>query len=308
MLHRFITNIVTGLTIMAMSVGAFSPTARAVTVVTESVKIEGGTADFGSGLHALGTPTGDGSVKWDFTTDGSGLKATVRVQGTLYLDSVDPGCARVTIEFKSSSDGSGPALATRHTDVCVTTAGHNANDSTNKKLVDESFSSCDLNSVVLQTNPVVNGQPVSPGSHKLFSQAPNKRKLSVKVNSNDADFGTGTHAGGGPTGDGLVQFTRENCNVTGLVSGTLYYDSLFSEGCAQIIIDFENSSGTALKSQTIKKCGPGGNANDAVNKKTVDETFNGASLSKIRLRVGQVLPDGSFVRVQSKTCDLAQCN
>lgn len=307
MLHRVITRIITGLTIIAMSTGAFSTTAWAITVDTESVKIEGGTADFGSGLHALGSPTGDGTVKWDFTSDSSGLKATVRVQGTLYLDSVDPGCARVTIEFKSSSDGTGPSLATRHADVCVTTTGHNANDATNKKLVDESFSSCDLNSVVLQTNPVVNGQPVSPGNHKSFS-APNKRKLSLKVNSNDADFGTGTHAGGGPSGDGLVQFTRENCNVTGLVSGTLYYDSLFSEGCAQIIIDFENSSGTALKSQTIKKCGPGGNANDAGNQKSVDETFNNASLSKIRLRVGQVLPDGSFVRVQTKTCDLAQCN
>jgi hypothetical protein len=95
--------------------------------------------------------------------------------------------------------------------------------------------------------------------------------------------------------------------VTGLVSGTLYYDSLFSKGCAQMEIFFENSGGSTIKSGTVQNCGPGGNANDAVNKKNVDETFSSGSLFKIRLRVGQVLPDGSFVRVQTKTCDFLEC-
>jgi hypothetical protein len=267
------------------------------------VKINFGTADFGSLGHALGAPFGSGDVLWFFSTVNGSLRAQADVDGRLFLDSLDPGCARLTIEFKSNA---GAILATRTKNVCVTVTGHNANDSTNQVDVHEVFSSSDLDQVVFRTHSVVNGQVVS-SSPPFISTAPNLKKHEVIVNSNDADFGKGTHAGGGPTGSGLVQLTRNNGSVTGLVSGTLYYDSLFSEGCAQMIILFEDSGGSALRTETVKKCGPGGNANDAVNKKNVDETFTNGSLFKIRLRVGQVLPDGSFVRVQTKTCDFHEC-
>jgi hypothetical protein len=290
-----------------MMLAALSPAVQAqggLTVKTDNVKIDFGTADFGIKPHALGSPTVSAELDWVFSTVNGSLHARAGVVGVLFLDSLDPGCARVTIEFKSSS---GASLASRHKDVCVTTTGHNANDSTNQAEVREEFGSSDLNQVVVQTHSVVNGRVVST-SPAFTSTAPNVKKHDVKINSDNADFGNGLHAGGGPTGSGLVQFTRENGSLKGLVSGTLYYDSLFSEGCAQLIIDFENSAGNALKTETVKKCGPGGNANDAVNKKTVDGTFTSGSLFKIRLRAGQVLPDGSVVRVQTKTCDFAKCS
>jgi hypothetical protein len=272
-------------------------------VKTDQVKINFGTADFGFGGSALGSPTNDGLVFWLYSSVNGSLQAKARVSGVLFLDSLEPGCARLTMEFKSSS---GAILATRNKDICVTTTGHNANDSTNLLQVLEDFAAGDLNQVILKTHSVVNDHVVST-SPAFTSTAPNVKKNDVIINSNDADFGTGTHAGGGPTGSGLVKLTRNNGNVTGLVSGTLYYDSLFSEGCAQMEIFFENSAGTSIHSETIKKCGPGGNANDVVNKKNVEETFSSGSLFKIRLRVGQVLSDGSFVRVQTKTCDFLEC-
>jgi len=299
--HRFIIRLAMAL---AIAVAPGAARAQGLIVKTDHVTINFGTADFGFGAHAYGTTSNDGAVFWFFPTVNGSLQAKARVAGALFLDSFDPGCARLTIDFKSSS---GASLATRNKDICVTTTGHNANDSTNELFVLEDFASSDLNQVVLKTHSVVNGQNVST-SPAFTSTAPNVKKNDVKINNDNADFGSGLHALGGPSGNGLVQLTRNNGNVVGLVNGTLYYDSLFNEGCAQIIILFENSAGSALKTETIKKCGPGGNANDTVNKTTVDKTFSSASLFKIRLRVGQVLPDGSFVRVQAKTCDFAQCN
>jgi hypothetical protein len=288
----------------AIVLGVLTPAAGAqdLVVKTDNVKINFGTADFGLGASILGSPSNDGFVLWFFSSVNGSLQAKARVAGVLFMDSLDPGCVRLTIEFKSSS---GAILATRNKDLCVTTTGHNANDPTNERDVLEDFANPDLNQVVLKTHSVLNNQIVST-SPAVTSTAPNIKKHDVSINGDNADFGKGPHLGGSP-GSGLVQLTRDNGNLKGLVSGTLYYDSLFSEGCAQIIIDFENSAGSALKTETVKKCGPGGNANDAVNKKSVDETFSSSSLFKIRLRVGQVLPDGSFIRVKKKVCDFKEC-
>src|SRR5439155_24567050 len=46
--------------------------------------------------------------------------------------------------------------------------------------------------------------------------------------------------------------------------------------------------------------GPGGNANDSTNQRSIDETFNSPSLFQIRLRVGTV-SGTNFVNVTSRT-------
>jgi hypothetical protein len=303
--HRFVTRLIAA-TAVAIAFGVLKPArAQGLIVKNDPVLINGGTADFGSGGgHVVGTPTGSGFVTWEFSTINGSLVVNARVHGTLYLDSLDPGCARLTIEFKNRS---GAVLTTRTKDVCVTTSGHNANDSTNQSRVDEQYASSHLEAVVLRTNAVVNDRVVMPGTSKTVD-LPDSIRHPMIINNGNADFGGGGgHAGGTPVDFGAVELSRNDGNVTGGVSGALYYDSLFSEGCAQMIILFENSAGSTIRSETVKKCGPGGNANDPVNKKNVDETFTGGSLFKIRLRVGQVLPDGSFVRVQTKTCDFLEC-
>ena len=304
--HRFVTRLITA-TAVAIAFGGLKPAAWAQGLIVENdpVLINGGTADFGSGgAHAAGTPTGSGFVTWEFSTINGSFVATAHVHGTLYWDSVDPGCARLTMAFKNRS---GTVLTTRTKDVCVTVTGHNANDSTNQAVIDERYGSSNLESVVLRTNPVVNNQVVGSGTSKTVD-LPDSKRHSMTINNGNADFGGGAgHAAGTPIDFGAVELSRNNSDVTGRVTGALYYDSLFSEGCAQVIILFENSGGSTISSETVKKCGPGGNANDAVNKKNVDKTFTSGSLFKIRLRVGQVLPDGSFVRVQTKTCDFLEC-
>src|SRR4030095_10675407 len=52
------------------------------------------TADFGSGFHANGGPTGPYSVTWDFTPAGGVVQVSARVQGTLYLDQLGSGRRR----------------------------------------------------------------------------------------------------------------------------------------------------------------------------------------------------------------------
>src|ERR1700720_877160 len=80
---------------VATTLGVLSSVAQAqgLTVKMDEVKIDGGTADFGSGAHALGSPTGSGTVKWEFSTVNGSLTARATVSGTVYWDSLDSqGC------------------------------------------------------------------------------------------------------------------------------------------------------------------------------------------------------------------------
>src|SRR5260370_27361946 len=110
---------------LAIMLGALSPAvwAQGLAVKIDEVKINFGTADFGDGLHIAGSPERGTPVFWEFSTVNGSLHAQATVSGILFLDSLDPGCARLTIEFKSSS---GAILATRTKKVCLTVTGHNA--------------------------------------------------------------------------------------------------------------------------------------------------------------------------------------
>jgi len=148
----------------------------------------------------------------------------------------------------------------------------------------------------------------SGSSFQDVAGLPNVKKYEVNINNGQADFGTRLHAGGGPTGSALIKLSYDAVgNVTGLVDGTLYWDSLFAGGCSQLIIEFRNVNGTTLSSETIEKCGAGGNANDAGNKKSVNKSFSRGSLMQIVLRLGILLPDGSFQNVKKKLCDFKEC-
>jgi hypothetical protein len=298
--HRFIFNLATRFTIIGLSLGCLSAAVRGQGVVkTDQITINGEQADFGSGLHLLGTPTGGGSVKWEYSTVNGSLSAKATVQGTLYVDSLDPYCARLTIEFKNAA---GTKLtAARVKDICGL-GGGNANLSFNQLAINESFTSSELNSVFLRTNPLVNGAPIDVTSHNTgTSNAPGSKAHDVIINNGNTDFGRDPHVAGSPSTSASVQLTRDQGNVTGRVKGTLYWDSLFAGGCTRLIIDFENASGTNLNEKTIDRCGTGGNANDAGNKLAIDQSFTSGSLVQIHLRVGTLLQDGSFRNVVSKT-------
>lgn len=81
--------------IAAGIVGAAAPSASAVPPIdVDTIRISGGRADFGDGLHILGKPSGDATVAW--RQSGSTIGATVT--GTVYYDDASQGgCARVRV-------------------------------------------------------------------------------------------------------------------------------------------------------------------------------------------------------------------
>lgn len=125
------------------------------------------------------------------------------------------------------------------------------------------------------------------------------------VNNGSADFGSGSHSGGGPSEPATITFDWSTASgtfiATGRVRGTLYWDALFGGGCARLVIRFLNSTGTSLRTRTIDECGPGGDANSLANRTGVDESFStGGDLANIRITVAE-LDDGTSVNAQSFT-------
>ena len=61
-----------------------------------------GEVDFGSGNHSGGYPA-FGSIRWSYASVNGVNVVTVRVKGTLYLDQLGSGCARIKIFFQDSN-------------------------------------------------------------------------------------------------------------------------------------------------------------------------------------------------------------
>ena len=118
------------------------------------------------------------------------------------------------------------------------------------------------------------------------------------INNGSADFGSGNHAFGGPQSNGTITYDWSTVGTqirsTGRVRGTLYWDSAVSSGCARLTIRFRRSDDVNLAVRTIDECGPGGDANNSLNKTSVDESFGSIDLSYIVLTTA-VLQNGSPV-------------
>jgi hypothetical protein len=290
-----------GIVLAAGATLAAAPSANAAAAGTFAGHINGGVADFGSGLHALGAPTGDGTLDWDLspTAGNADLNVSARVRGTLYWDSLDAGRARVIVTFE---DRFQHVLATRTVD--APGPGGNANLASNQAHVDVSFTSPDLDKVVIQTRQVLpNGGLTGGGS--LFGFAPLTARFAPRVNNGNADFGSGSHVGGAPVGSGSLEFNRLPHTMTADVRGTAYWDALFSAGCTRVLADFEDASGHILATlHDQDACGPGGDANDVRNQHSVTLHFESPALFKVRLRVGAFV-NGTLVGAVATTYTFA---
>ncbi len=125
------------------------------------------------------------------------------------------------------------------------------------------------------------------------------------INNGSADFGSGTHYGGGPQGAGTITYDWSTTatgllGITGRVRGTLYWDSLWSAGCARLSIQYRNVAGANLFVRNIPVCGTGGNANNAGNKIAVDDSFGSTALDHIILTTA-VIQNGAPVGAVSTT-------
>jgi hypothetical protein len=312
---RFINGVVTTVAI-AITLGILCPTAWAqgVIVKTDQITLENAQADFGSGFHVFGRPLGGGSITWNYSTAGGSLVARATVKGTLYVDTANtlpntPYGARLLIYFENAA---GTELGFRNKDLCCILPTTNANDAQNQLAINESFVSSELASVFVGVVVLIRsreqGRPwysmaIAMGaghpSASASSAAPVNKKHDVRFNNGNNDFGGDTHLVGSPITSGLLQLTRNGGSVTARVKGTLYWDTLFGNGCTRLIIDFQDLNGTNIRQKMIDRCGSGGNANDSANKLSVDESFTSGSLMKVRLRVG-TLQDGNFRNVETR--------
>lgn len=293
--QRFSPRPVLSAVLAAGTIAVFGTQSAAMTVQTDYRKLDGVRADFGSGFHSLGSPTGNGVVLWDYAPSGLGIIATARVKGTLYWDALfSAGCARLTITYK---DYSGHTITTNTATLCA--PGGDANNSANQKAVDVSFGDQNLASIVISANEVQNGTVLSGAS--TSSASPPARGYPVKIDSGNADFGSGTHAFGSPTGNANVTINRAFPGglLNSTVTGTLYWDSLLSPGCARAIVNFQDGTGNTVFSRVNDACGPGGDANSASNQTAIDD-YDLDGMWQVQLRIGS-LAGTSFVGVTNQT-------
>jgi hypothetical protein len=282
--------------------GVAAPVAGATTVRTDAIKINGGTADFGSGQHSLGSPQGSGTDVWGFTASGGTLNVSAHLTGTLYWDSLDPGCARVVVHFE---DRFGHDLITpkRPPDACG--PGGDANLTSNQRQVNYSYSSPQLDEVVVQTRQVnPNGALSGGGTSDDFEPlVSNHQPL---INSGTADFGgSGSHMFGAPTTSAEVDIDKGTGTMSAYITGRLFWDALFSSGCPQLAVDYLDVNNTVLKSAPPQSfCGPGGDANNSANWRDVSLNYSNPALYRVRLRVGS-LAGSSFVNVTTVTYSFA---
>ena len=271
---------------------ATAPPALAATAGIDSGLLAGsggdfpGNADFGSGTHISGIPSGGYTVTWDYTPVNGVVVVTARVAGTLYFDRLGGGCARLLINFQDLSFNN--LFATQTTQFCG--PGFDANNAANKRGIN----------VASPADSRIRHVQLVIGSGATAGQILNDRTTTETfpgvtatetINSGTADLGGPgpvLHLFGAPVNPYHASLALQtNGTVRGDVNGILFWDST-GPGTACALIDFMDSSGVLLTpTRTVSVSGQkGGNATLASNQRSFDSFFSNASLFKIRLRVG----------------------
>lgn len=286
---RFGTTLFLTVAVMALMLGALSSSAHGAIAGVDKVRM-GDEADFGSGSHNFGYPD-FGTIKWDYRAVNGIVRVSAQVQGTLYVDKLGSGCARLIVNFQDRDFNN---VSSQTIQFCG--PGFNANAPANKRSVDISNvpdQRVRRVQLVVGSGPTV-GQIVMDQAYGRFSA--NLEKY-VSIDNGAADFNSD-----------VLLVIRDNGRIRGNVSGTLFWDS-FSAGCARLIIDFMDVNSASLSTTTVDECAPaGGTWLSNTNRTTVDRSFESASLFKIRVRVGKV-SNGSFVgAVATRTSSFGTSN
>jgi hypothetical protein len=235
-------------------------------------------------------------VTWSFTPSDTVVLVNARIQGTLYVDRLGLGCVRVLIDFQ---DFDFTHIGSQTIQFCG--PGFDANNSANQKAVD-------VNTALFLNFPAERLRHVqlTIGSGSSIGSIVNDRLAlhhAPRVDAFDTINNGKTDLGGaGPIGHAFgapvnpYSVTIELQQPIGLVraalndeaNGILFWDSA-SAGTCCLFIDFENSSGTALRSpRIVSVTAPlGGNALQASNQTVFGvRSFTDAEAFKIRLLIG----------------------
>jgi hypothetical protein len=101
------------------------------------------------------------------------------------------------------------------------------------------------------------------------SAAVNPTVATLRVSNGTADFGSGLHANGAPTGLAVVEEFAAELGLVQQIHGTLYVDRT-SSGCAGVKFVWKDA-GVVVRSQQYSKCGPGGSPNAAANQLAISD-------------------------------------
>jgi hypothetical protein len=246
-----------------------------------------GDADFGSGTHLSGTPTGPFTVTWDYTPINGVVAVTATVNGTLYMDSLFGGCARLKVQFQDINRN----IISTPQPIQFCGPGGDANNSANQRpnltIPSPSDSRVRLVQLIVGFGTTSTNIVDDRTTTEFFPGV----TPTDKIDSGTADLGGAgpfpIHLFGSPVDPYSASVLLQDSGVVkGDVKGILFWDST-SAGTACAIVDFRNASGTILSTRTIKVTGPsGGNALQSTNQASFDASFSNAAVFSIRLRVG----------------------
>ncbi len=269
-----------------------------------------GDADFGSGFHANGVPTGPYSVTWDFTPAAGVVQVSARVQGTLYLDRLGSGCVRLLVDFQDRDFNN---LARRTFQFCA--SGFDANNSANQQAVDISSANiANFPDALLRHVQLTIGSGSSAGAvvnDRTGTETVPRVDVDDIINNGTTDVGGPgplVHAFGSPVNrySASIELLQTGV-VRGHVTGILFWDST-AAGTACLLMDFQDSSGAILSTAppVIARGVKGGNALQPANQQSFDQFFSSASGFKIRMRVGTaagpgLAPCSTLTSVTTKT-------
>jgi hypothetical protein len=122
-----------------------------------------------------------------------------------------------------------------------------------------------------------------------------------------ADFGSGGHAGGQPLGAGNLAWDVQEERTAARLTGRVYWDDLFSGGCARVRVRLYNTSGVRVDTQYSGKACRSGSG--SVVSKPVDLTLSTAHAHKVVVTTQKAASATSpFSNVDSQTWYFGQVN
>lgn len=297
------------LVIGATALGAAGSETLAAFLTVQNIPVQingslGNKADFGSGGHSGGLPTGSGNVKWEYDNAAACLTAKATVTGKVYLDDFFGGQVRVTIQYRDATG----AIITNGQVTFVSPnmpfAALGAADSSHQMTISHTFQAANLKEVTIITS--------NSGKTSGMSATVGNKRFLIRLNS---PAGVGLGGGGytctqsgctGPVDNATFNFTRFDEEIIGSLQAVLYYAGE-SASKPKFLVEWLNRDGNSLgadASQTSAFLAVGGsNPNSRLNQQSISDLFarfSSCRLWKARVTVG-VDARGSFESQVSRT-------
>jgi hypothetical protein len=268
---------------------AFSAPAAAAVAGVNKGTINGGEADFGTGGHYLGSPSGPYTVTWDYSvTSGGVLVKTAHIHGYLYVDKLfGGGCARLKIQYQNLS---GTTITSQTSQFCG--PGGDANNQANQFLVDAQKSDVNIARVRLIT--------AAGSSTSTFQDGPSATwyEPQIAIQQDTLNNGDWTYTlFDATTNYGVHIFPSEFFpDAYGSMDASLYGFLTASDltTTPRVIFDYIDANGVIFD-QDVWDIGPGSGFTPFSSR------FNVANIFKVRVRLGETGPAGGFFNVVSRT-------